>query len=292
MATQRFDPSFTDNVINAMGPKTSPRLRQLMTGLIKHVHDFARENELTVDEWMAGVKLLNWAGQMSDDKRNEGQLLCDVIGLESLVDEITFTLAGEAKDAPTATAILGPFFRAGTPWRQNGEDIVKTKPANGEMVFMHGQVLDSTSKKPLVEATVEVWLASTNGLYEQQDPKQEEFNLRGKFKTDEEGRYSFYCLRPTPYPVPSDGPGGKLLELMDRHLFRPAHIHIIATHDDYRPLTTQIFDREDQYLDNDSVFAVKDSLIVDFVPRKGDPQASLELNYDIKLVLCDTAKGA
>ncbi|KAE8143879.1 Intradiol ring-cleavage dioxygenase [Aspergillus pseudotamarii] len=292
MATHRFDPNFTNNVINAMGPKTSPRLRQLMTGLIKHVHDFARENELTVDEWMAGVKLLNWAGQMSDDKRNEGQLLCDVIGLESLIDEITFTLAGEAKDAPTATAILGPFFRADTPWRQNGEDIVKTKPANGEMVFMHGQVLDFASKKPLVEATVEVWLASTNGLYEQQDPEQEEFNLRGKFKTDADGRYSFYCLRPTPYPVPSDGPGGKLLELMDRHPFRPAHIHIIATHDGYRPLTTQIFDREDKYLDNDSVFAVKDSLVVEFAPRNNDPHASLELNYDIKLVMFDAVNGA
>lgn len=91
MATHRFDPNFTDNVINAMGPKTSPRLRQLMTGLIRHVHDFARENELTVDEWMEGVKLLNWAGQMSDHKRNEGQLVCDVIGLESYVDRFYVT---------------------------------------------------------------------------------------------------------------------------------------------------------------------------------------------------------
>ncbi|KAJ5808697.1 Intradiol ring-cleavage dioxygenase [Penicillium riverlandense] len=289
MATHRFNPNFTDNVINAMGPKTTPRMRQLMTGLIKHVHDFARENELTVDEWMAGVKMLNWAGQMSDDKRNEGQLVCDVIGLESLVDEITFTLADEAKDAPTATAILGPFFRADTPWRENGEDIVKTKPADGEMAYMHGQVVDFTSKKPLVGATVEVWQASTNGLYEQQDPQQEEFNLRGKFRTDEQGRYGFYCLRPTPYPVPDDGPAGKLLELMDRHPFRPAHIHIIATNPGYRPLTTQIFDRKDKYLDNDSVFAVKDSLVVDFVPRTGDPQAALELEYDVKLVASDSA---
>ncbi|GJP92289.1 hypothetical protein CBS63078_1892 [Aspergillus niger] len=280
----RFDPNFTDNVINSMGPKTTPRFRQLMAGLIRHVHDFARENELTVDEWMAGVKLLNWAGQMSDDKRNEGQLVCDVIGLESLVDEITYTLANEAPDAPTATAILGPFFRADTPYRDNGANIVLTPPPDGEMAFMHGQVVDFATKEPLVGATVEVWQASTNGLYEQQDPKQEEFNLRGKFKTDEQGRYSFYCLRPTPYPVPDDGPAGKLLELMDRHPFRPAHIHIIATYDGYKPLTTQIFDSKDKYLTNDSVFAVKDSLIVDFVPRKDDPQAGLELNYDVKLV--------
>lgn len=220
------------------------------------------------------------------------------------MDEITFTLAAEAKDAPTATAILGPFFRADTPYRENGEDIVKTKPADAEMAFMHGQVMDFETKEPLIGATVEVWQASTNGLYEQQDPDQVEFNLRGKFRTNEEGKYWFYCLRPTPYPVPDDGPAGKLLELMDRHPFRPAHIHLIvsdisfvqressgaytniykATKENYRPLTTQIFDRKDKYLDNDSVFAVKDSLVVDFVPRKGDPQSELELNYDVKLV--------
>jgi catechol 1,2-dioxygenase len=149
----------------------------------------------------------------------------------SLVDEITFKLAEEAKDAPTATAILGPFFRADTPWRQNGEDIVKTKPADAEMAFMQGRVMDFQTKTPLVGASVEVWQASTNGLYEQQDSEQVEFNLRGKFKTDEEGRYWFYCLRPTPYPVPDDGPAGKLLELMDRHPFRPAHIHILVSLD-------------------------------------------------------------
>jgi catechol 1,2-dioxygenase len=145
------------------------------------------------------------------------------------VDEITFKLAEEAKDAPTATAILGPFFRADTPYRENGADIVVSKPKDGEMTFMHGRVMDFATKKPLVGATVEVWQASTNGLYEQQDPEQVEFNLRGKFKTDADGRYYFYCLRPTPYPVPDDGPAGKMLQLMDRHPFRPAHIHILVS---------------------------------------------------------------
>jgi catechol 1,2-dioxygenase len=145
------------------------------------------------------------------------------------VDEITFKLAEEAKDAPTATAILGPFFRADTPYRDNGADIVVTKPKDGEMTFMHGVVMDFGTRKPLVGATVEVWQASTNGLYEQQDDEQVEFNLRGKFKTDADGRYYFYCLRPTPYPVPDDGPAGKMLQLMDRHPFRPAHIHILVS---------------------------------------------------------------
>lgn len=122
----------------------------------------------------------------------------------SLVDDITYKLAQEAPDTPTATAILGPFFRPDTKWRKNGDNVV-TDVKGGEMVFMYGRVMDFVTKKPLVNATVEMWEASTNGLYEQQDPEQIEHNLRGKFKTDEEGRYYYYCLRPTPYPVPDNG---------------------------------------------------------------------------------------
>ncbi|KAF7121637.1 hypothetical protein CNMCM5793_009108 [Aspergillus hiratsukae] len=172
--------------------------------------------------------------------------------------------AGSATiSATAATAILCPFYRADIPYRKIGDDIVLNKPADGQMAFMHGRVTDFAIKTPTMEA---------------------------KFRTDEDGRYSFYCLRPTLYPVLNDGPAGKLLKLMDCHPFRPAQIHIIeinktqATHKDYRPLTTQIFDRKDQYLANDSVFAVKDSLVVDFEERNGDLRASLELKYDVKLV--------
>ncbi|KAF7916388.1 uncharacterized protein EAE98_010688 [Botrytis deweyae] len=282
-ASHKFDPNFTHNVIEAMGPKTSPRMREVMSCLIKHVHDFAREVELTVDEWMLGVELLNEAGKMSDHKRNEGQLVCDVIGLESLVDEITFKKAADAVDAPTASAILGPFFRHDAPVLENESSIIQTPVEDGEIVYMHGTVTDHKTKKPIVGATVDAWQASTNGLYEQQDDEQAEHNLRGKFKTDENGHYGFYCLKPTPYPVPFDGPAGKILQLLDRHPFRPAHIHLIVQHENYKPLTTQIFNSQDEYLQNDSVFAVKDSLIVDFVPLNGNPKASLELNYPVIL---------
>ncbi|KAF7926121.1 uncharacterized protein EAE97_010421 [Botrytis byssoidea] len=282
-ASHKFDPNFTQNVIEAMGPKTSPRMREVMSCLIKHVHDFAREVELTVDEWMLGVELLNEAGKMSDNKRNEGQLVCDVIGLESLVDEITYKKAADAVDAPTASAILGPFFRHDAPVLENESSIIQTAVDDGEIVYMHGTVTDHKTKKPIVGATVDAWQASTNGLYEQQDDEQAEHNLRGKFKTDENGHYGFYCLKPTPYPVPFDGPAGKILQLLDRHPFRPAHIHLIVQHENYKPLTTQIFNSKDEYLQNDSVFAVKDSLIVDFVPLKGNPKASLELNYPVLL---------
>jgi len=281
--TTTFDPHFTQNVIKAIGPKATPRMREVMSSLIQHVHDFARENNLTVEEWMAGVNLLNWAGKMSDDKRNEGQLVCDVLGLESLVDEITFKLAGEAHDTATASAILGPFFRHDAPELPNESNIVHGVD-DGEMVYMFGIVKDAKTGKPVSNTTIDIWQASTNGLYEQQDPNQVDCNLRGKFRSDENGRYAYYCLRPTPYPVPNDGPAGKILELLDRHPYRPAHIHLIAIKDGYKPITTQIFDSKSKYLEDDSVFAVKDSLLVDFVPLEGNETAKLKLEYDISLI--------
>jgi catechol 1,2-dioxygenase len=142
------------------------------------------------------------------------------------------------------------------------------------------------------------------GLYEQQDENQVDCNLRGKFITDDKGEYAFYCLKPTPYPIPFDGPAGKLLQLLDRHPYRPAHIHLIVRGwqrsfvsvlanafkvmlEGYKPVTTQIFDKDSKYLEDDSVFAVKDSLTVEFVPRKGDSEAALELQYDIQLAPSD-----
>ncbi|KAG6055359.1 hypothetical protein E4U32_006335 [Claviceps aff. humidiphila group G2b] len=274
---------FTQNVIDAMGPNTPPRLREVMASLIQHLHDFAREVQLTADEWMAGVQLINQAGQMSDQKRNEGQLMCDILGLESLVDDITFSAAAKSTNGLTASAILGPFWRADTPHRENGTTIVFDKPSDGQVVYMHGKVINVHTGKPLANATVDVWQGSTNGLYEQQDPNQREHNLRGIFHTDTEGRYAFYCLKPTPYPVPTDGPAGKLLQMMDRPIYRPAHIHLMVQAEGHKPLTTQIFDKDCKYLANDSVFAVKEELTVEFVPRKGDAQAALELEYDVRL---------
>ncbi|RSM11284.1 hypothetical protein CDV31_006836 [Fusarium ambrosium] len=275
--------AFTQQVIDSFGPKTDPRLREVMSSFVQHMHDFARETQLTVDEWMTAVKMINWAGQMSNDKRNEGQLMCDVIGLESLVDDITHRAAAKDAASGTATAILGPFWRADTPIRENGTTITFDTPKDGVVAYLYGTVTSAATGAPLRNASVEVWQASTNGLYEQQDDKQVEHNLRGKFITDSEGRFSFYCLRPTPYPVPDDGPAGKLLQLLDRHVYRPAHLHFMVIAEGYKSVVTQIFDSDSGYLDNDSVFAVKDGLTVDFVPRKGDPQANWELEYNMSL---------
>ncbi|RKU41379.1 hypothetical protein DL546_003947 [Coniochaeta pulveracea] len=278
---------FTSHVIQSMGAETSPRLREVMGSFIQHIHDFARETQLTMDEWMMGVDMINWAGKMSTDRRNEGQLLCDVIGLESLVDNITYNVAANSGKPVTASAILGPFWRADTPTRPNGSSISFDTPEDGQVAFMHGKVTCAETGKPIANAVVDIWQASTNGLYEQQDPQQQEHNLRGKFVTNENGEYSLYCLRPTPYPIPNDGPAGKLLSLLHRHEWRPAHIHLIIIADNYKPVTTQIFDEDSKYLDDDSVFAVKSGLTVKFVERKGDPKAKLELEYNIALAPAD-----
>jgi catechol 1,2-dioxygenase len=280
----RFDPTFTINVINAIGPKTDPRSRQLLGSLIQHVHDFARDNELTIDEWMAGVRFINSIGQISTPIRNEGQRISDVIGLESVVDEIAHAIMTETGDIPTSSSILGPFWSPNAPFRELGGSIIQDPAPGGQVTLMHGTVTDLISKKPIPNAVVDIWQASANGKYDFQDPdNQTPNNLRGKFRTDENGKYHFYCLHPTAYSLPTDGPAGVLLNLLDRHPMRPAHIHLMITNEEYKPVTTQIFPSDDQYLITDTVFAVKPDLVVDFKPLKGDPKATLDLEYNIIL---------
>ncbi|KAF2433107.1 catechol 1,2-dioxygenase 1 [Tothia fuscella] len=288
-ATHKFDPNFTKNVIAATGPKAAPRTRKVLGSLIQHLHDFARENEITVDEWMSAVEFINEAGQMSTDVRNEGQLVCDILGLESLVDEITYKLASDASDAPTATAILGPFWRKDAPKLSMGDSIIIKSSQDEEVTHMYGIVTDFKTGKPIGGAELDVWHTAPNGMYEQQDPEQPDFNLRGRFTTGKDGKYDFYCLKPTAYPIPDDGPAGRLLKMLDRHPMRPAHIHFIVSAPGYKPIVTQIFDRTDQYCGNDSVFAVKDSLIVDFMPLKDDKKAKFELPYDFRMASFEDA---
>ncbi|KAI0128609.1 dioxygenase [Xylariales sp. AK1849] len=290
-AKPHYDAKFTDMVIAATGPNANPRLAQIMPSLLRHLHDFAREVDLTVAEWTAGVALINQAGQMSDDKRNETQLLCDILGLESLVDEISSKLLQQQGSTATPSAVLGPFYRADAPILPNGASIVaacvspdREEAASKAMAYVTGRVFSASGNTPIPNATVDVWEADVNGLYEQQDPAQPDMNLRGRFKTDAQGRYAMYCLRPTPYPIPYDGPAGRFLQLLDRHPYRPAHIHFIVSADGYRHLTTQVFDVEDQHITNDSVFATKNELMVKFKKRENkDGKAKWELEYDFVL---------
>ncbi len=165
---------------------------------------------------------------MSDNRRNEVQLLVDVLGAESLCDEITYKLASSAADEPTATAILGPFWRKDAPKYPMDSSIVQNDMPDGDHAYMFGRVTDFVTGEPIEGAELDVWHTAPNGLYEQQDPNQPDMNLRGRFTTGKDGKYSFYCLRPTSYPIPFDGAAGKLIKLLDRHPYRPGHIHFIV----------------------------------------------------------------
>ncbi|OIW33449.1 aromatic compound dioxygenase [Coniochaeta ligniaria NRRL 30616] len=285
-----YDPTFTDRVIAATGPKANARLAEIMPSLVRHLHDFARESNLTVAEWIAGVEFINECGRMSTDKRNETQLLCDILGLESLVDEITAKLLVGAAASTTPSAILGPFYRQGAPSLPNGSSIVRGlspslpwyERALEDATFIHGR--DSTKAMlPLAGATIDVWHTAPNGLYEQQDDAQPDMNLRGRFTTDELGRFSFYCLRPVAYAIPDDGPAGRLLGMLDRGPFRPAHIHFLVEAEGHKTLVTQVFDAEDRWVGDDSVFAVKEELVVRYERREGDERARWGLEYDFVL---------
>jgi catechol 1,2-dioxygenase len=191
----------------------------------------------------------------------------------------------ETGEIPTSSSILGPFWSPRAPFRELGGSIIQDPAPGGKVTLMHGTVTDLVTKKPIANAVVDIWQASANGKYDFQDPEnQTDNNLRGKFRTNAEGKYHFYCLRPTAYSLPTDGPAGVMLNLMERHPMRPAHIHLMISQENYKPVTTQIFPKDDPYLTTDSVFAVKDDLVVDFVPLKGDAKAELELEYNVFLV--------
>jgi protocatechuate 3,4-dioxygenase beta subunit len=205
----------------------------------------------------------------------------------SLVDEIAHKIASESGTFPTSSSILGPFWSPNAPFRELGGSIIQD-PHQGHVALMHGTVTDMVTRKGIPGVVVDIWQASSNGKYDFQDPEnQTDNNLRGKFRTDENGQYYFYCLKPTAYSLPTDGPAGVLLKLLDRHPMRPAHIHLMISREGYIPITTQIFPKDDPYLTTDSVFAVKDDLVVDFKPLQGDPNAKLELEYNIVLAPTD-----
>ena len=253
----------TERVLAAYQGTPDPRLRELLTALISHLHAFAVQTRLTQQEWLAGLEFLTATGRKCDDRRQEFILLSDVLGLSSLVDLVN------AADGATESTVLGPFYVPGAPERRMGEQL--GRPEDGSPALVRGQVTDLAGR-PLDGATLDIWQASSNGLYDTQDPRQPPFNLRGIFRTGPDGRFEFRTVRPASYPVPADGPVGDLLRGSARHGWRAAHVHAIVSAPGYRQVTTHIFDAQNPYLDSDTVFGVKDSLIRQFRPTgPGDP---------------------
>lgn len=257
----------TRNVLDSIAQTPNPRLKAVMTSLISHLHAFIREVELTEEEWMAGIQFLTRTGHMCDDKRQEFILLSDTMGVTMLVDAINHRSPGGA----TESTIFGPFYREGAEELPLGASI--SKGGLGEPAVVMGQVL-STDGRPIPYALLDVWETNENGLYEQQDPEQPDMNLRGKFRTDNEGRYCFVGIKPVSYSIPDDGPVGQLLRVLGRHPFRPAHIHLLISADGFVPVTTHLFVKGDKYLDSDAVFGTKDSLVVDFVRHDSTEEAA------------------
>jgi catechol 1,2-dioxygenase len=255
--------------------------------LIRKLHEFLVEADITSEEWLATCNLLVQAGQVSSEKRNEVVLVSDVLGVESLVNTLDQTRPARqglsANDQATYSAILGPFYRAGVPVSPNGECIIRQDEAGAPYTFLHGVVHDAQGK-PLANALVDIWHDAPDGLYDAQTPEKPEYHCRGRFQTDAQGRYSTICLKPTPYPIPYDFSAGALLKLLDRHPFRPGHIHFWIEAAGHRTLVTQIFDRESEYLKDDSVFAVKNELIVDFKPVTAETKVSVPADFQGKMV--------
>jgi catechol 1,2-dioxygenase len=265
----------TEVVLNSMSKEMTPRAREVMTSLITHLHAFARDVRLTHDDWLVGIDYLTRTGQMTDDKRNEFILVSDVLGLESLCDAISH----DAQGRETESTVLGPFFREGGPKLARGASIANRGDADGPSCLLHGRVTDIDGK-PIAGAKINVWETGPEGLYEQQDAQQPDMNLRGVFETDADGTYEIRAVRPVPYPVPYDGPAGDILKIMGRHPYRPAHIHMIIEAPGYKKLVSQLYDKTDKYLDSDSVYAVKDSLLLDFKPTHG-ADTKFDVTHDV-----------
>jgi len=249
----------TAAVLARFSATPDPRLRQIMLSLIKHLHEFVKEVELSEAEWFRAIEILTEAGKMCSDKRQEFILFSDTLGVSMVVD-----LIGHRKpEGATESTVFGPFHRLGAPEMPPGGNIAH-RDTVGIPTLVSGRVLDLDGK-PIAGAELDVWQAQTNGLYDSQDANSGELHMRGKFRSDAEGRYLLRTVVPVNYPIPSDGPVGAMLKATGRHPWRPAHIHFVLTADGYDPVTTHIFDRTDPYLESDAVFAVKDSLICDFV---------------------------
>lgn len=255
---------FTRQVIDRLENCSDPRLHALVAGLIRHLHEFAIEESLTDVEWMTGIRFLTDVGHITTDQRQEFILLSDTLGLSMLVDLINHGAASTA----TESTVQGPFYVEGAPWRSNGDAI--TDDVGDQPLLVTGHVRD-TSGGPLPAATVDVWQNATNRLYAVQDETQAAENLRGRFRTDGDGSFAFRTVRPVDYPIPDDGPVGRMLQATGRHPWRPAHIHLMVSADGHVPVTTHVFDSESRYLESDAVFGVKPSLVRTFaVHEHGD----------------------
>ncbi|HTU30567.1 MAG TPA: intradiol ring-cleavage dioxygenase [Solirubrobacteraceae bacterium] len=259
----RREQALTEEVLARFAGTPSPRLRELLTELVRHLHDFARTVRLTEAEWTAAIDFLTRTGQITDERRQEFILLSDVLGLSML------TIGISAPQDPDATepTVFGPFFVHDAPQIEFGGDAAQGAP--GEPCWVEGRVT-ATDGTPIRGARLEVWEADEDGLYDVQYDDGRTAG-RARMRADDEGRFGFWSVKPAPYPIPHDGPVGQLLSATARSPMRPAHIHFMVAAPGYHTLVTHVFSASSEHLDDDAVFGVKSSLIREFESMQGEP---------------------
>jgi hydroxyquinol 1,2-dioxygenase len=254
----------TPAVMDAYKNIEDARLREIVASLVKHLHAFARDVRLTEEEFQKGAEIVAKLGQMTNATHNEVVLMAGSLGFSSLICLLNNGNNGQTE---TTANLLGPFWRMNSPRTESGGSIVRS-PTPGPAIFVNCWLKDQDGK-PIEGAEVDVWHSSPEGFYEQQDPKQADMNLRGKFMTDAKGHFSFRSVKPAGYPIPVDGPVGDLVRAGKRHNFRPAHLHFLIFKEGFKTLISQIYCNDDDKLETDVQFGVTRALIGDYVRHDG-----------------------
>ena len=265
--------NITQAVIARLANTPDPRLKEIMTALVQHLHAFAREVKLTEAEWLKGIEFLTATGQHCNDKRQEFILLSDVLGLSML----TVAMNNDKPQGCTEATVFGPFYVEGAPHYENGDDLANG--ASGEPCQVRG-VVRGLNGEPVANAAIEVWQADDEGHYDVQKSELNHAQARGVLKSRADGSFDFRTIVAEAYPIPTDGPVGDMLKATKRHPWRPAHLHFMIKAEGYETLITHVFREGDPYLDSDAVFGVRQSLVADWVRQ---PDGDYLLEYDFVL---------
>ncbi|KAH7393849.1 Intradiol ring-cleavage dioxygenase [Phaeosphaeria sp. MPI-PUGE-AT-0046c] len=282
--------NISENVHAINSQCQNPRLKYLLERAVTHLHDFARETRLSTDEWMATLLFLTQVGQISSDVRQEFILLSDVLGLSLLVDSIDHP----KPQGSTEGTVLGPFHTHEAEHTSSGGLISQDPDGEPLLVLCTLKKIDGT---PISGANIDVWETDSKGFYDVQHADRTGPDGRAVLQSDENGDFWFKAIVPVPYPIPNDGPVGKLLGLLKRHPYRPSHMHFMFKKDGYDPLITALYLKDDPYESTDAVFGVKDSLVVSLQKVEDENQAkkygvklgSALLTYDFVLVTEEAA---
>ncbi len=269
-----FSEQDSEDVVNArMGADANPRLKQVMASLVSHLHAFVKDVGLRQEEWEIAIDFLTKTGQICSDERQEFILLSDVLGVSMLVDAIN----NRRPDGATENTVFGPFHVADAPVLDHGASI--NLDGKGESCLFEGRVID-VNGAPIEGACVDVWSDNADGFYDVQKPGEiPQWNNRGQFLSKPDGSYAFVGIKPVSYPIPDDGPVGQMLGHLGRHPYRPAHVHFMVTAPGYQTIVTHTFVGNDKFIEDDTVFGVKQSLVAPFEQGGGETEWRSEFDF-------------